>query len=371
MFLKLRVFFGSVAIFLTMSFVVQAMENDDTLASYKVSLPFKGIEIPSLVEEVGIESLPYDSSQTKRSWGDLREFTKQTLSNFQSENKKGILYIHSLEDIMGATQCFATKWNVTYSEDQRILESGDENFHNVFSSQEFVDHYIEFVLAQRVLISGSVIALSHSPFNLRSTFSPVSFILDVPEQCVAVTSRKDAQTPVRYAPLRESYSPWSLNSYVKKNAEKRITLDSLVRFPELQTYDQENFWNQMNEVAVVSCAQEGEVVFRPKIVGVLINESAPLPGFDYGNGERNMKWMAAAENFANQNDLPLLKIDAKTKPYFDTKEAGEIAEEWFVGKPSSVSAYFWRTEDFERDQNFLLADEQLKTYGLNREDKFN
>lgn len=91
MFLKSRVFFDSVAIFLTMSFVVQAMENDDTLASHKVSLSFKGIEIPSLVEEVGMESLPYDSSQTKCSWGDLysQNAKKLNFSGFEEEPNSG------------------------------------------------------------------------------------------------------------------------------------------------------------------------------------------------------------------------------------------------------------------------------------------
>lgn len=431
MFIKSINLFTIFAIFLTVSFLVQAMENEDTSDSHVTSLSFKGIEIPSLAEQVGIKFLSYISPQTKRSWEDLREFTKQTLSNFQSENKKGILYIHSLEDIMGVPQCFATKWNEVYSDDQRILESDDKNFHNVFSFQEFVDHYIEFVMAQRVLISGSVIALNNPPFTLKATFSPVNFILDVPEQCVVMTSRKDAQTPVRYAPLRESYSSWSLSAYVKENAKNRITLDSLVRFPELQTIDEKKFWNQMNEVAIASCAQQEEILFRPKIVGVLINESAPLPVFDYGNGERNREWISAAENFANQNRLPLLKIDEKTTHYFDENEAGKIAEEWFKGKSSSVSAYVWQREDIEyeeeknlktnlkriimdelkkfskeehtpdnykkigsiiiqenpqfslvfqevidggtaslnRERSFLLADQLLKTYGLNREEK--
>jgi hypothetical protein len=350
-FKPLTFLFLSGTILLSTSLSTLAMEEKpfrDTIHSASKS-QLKGIEIPSKPEEVGVKVGEYSHQDVEDSWKALSQFTQQTLHNFQQDptNRRGILYVHSLEDIMGATQCFTQMWNRNHPQDQRTVEG--DTFHEIFSSEEFVSNYIEYVLAQRVLISGSVLALNENPvFNLRSTFSPVNFIFDVPKECVVVTSGEDARTPVYYAPLKDSLKQRKVNfkSYVQNNAPTRVTLDTLVRFPKLKM-NSSAYYNEMNEVAILSCAQKGEKeFFRPKIIGVLINTSAPLPGFDYGNTGRNEKWIDAAQSFAKVNNLPLLQLNEQTPATFTTEDAEVIASEWFEGKTKSLYNYAQNRETF-------------------------
>ncbi|OJW46276.1 MAG: hypothetical protein BGO67_08650 [Alphaproteobacteria bacterium 41-28] len=384
-------------ILLSTSLSTYAMEEDPSAETSRLaSKPqLKGIEIPSKPEDVGVEVGEYSHKAVEDSWGALSQFTAQTLHNFQQNptNPRGILYVHSPEAIMGAEECFTHVWNKNHPQDQRTVQG--DNFDEVFSSEEFVNNYIKYVLAQRILISGSVLALHEEPqYTLRSTFSPVNFIFDVPKECVTVTSIEDARTPVYYAPLKYGYNTREETfNYAKNCAPTRVTLDTLVRFPKFGN-ESRAYYNGMNEVAILSCAQKGEnEFFRPKIVGLLINTSAPLPGFDYGNAERNEKWIEAAQNFAKINNLPLLELNEKTPTTFTKEHAEGIANEWFGGETSSLYDYELKRDtssskkegglfnkfysyikekmpDFgtvKKCQTFLLSKEQLETYGLKRE----
>ncbi|OJW46277.1 MAG: hypothetical protein BGO67_08655 [Alphaproteobacteria bacterium 41-28] len=410
---------GTILLFSSLS--TRAMEEEkpdyiETRTKLRISQPrLEGIEIPSKPEEVGVKACDYSFPMVEGSWSDLSSFTLQTLRNFEQDKGRGILFVHSLEDIMGATQCFTKMWNRNHPEDQRTVHG--ENFHEVFSHKEFIDHYIEYVLAQRFLISGSVLAFNESPtFTLRSTFSPVNFIFDVPKECVVITALRDAGTPVCYAPVKDLAVPRNVDfeRYAAKYASERITLDALFRFPELQMYVGSNaYYNKMNEVGVLSCAQRGEEYFRPNVVGVLINTSAPLPGFDHGNGKRNEDWAIAIEDFAKANNLPLLRRDEQTQATFNEEDAKMMANEWFDDRTDSLFSYAQNRDDFlsieetslraelhmlvtqggvgqdvikeqpkfapvfphyfddptyvKKSQRFLLSDEQLETYGLKRE----
>ncbi|HUX79233.1 MAG TPA: hypothetical protein VMW10_05760 [Alphaproteobacteria bacterium] len=357
---KTTFLFLSGTILLSSSLATLAMEEKPfTTTAHLTARPqLKGIEIPSMPEDVGVKVGEYLHKEVEDSWGALSQFTEQTLHNFQQgpKNPRGILYVHSLEDIMGATECFTKMWNRSHPQDQRTIDK--ENFHEVFSSEEFVNNYIENVLAQRILISGSVLALPGEPeFTLRSTFSPVSFIFDVPKECVVVTSGTDARTPVYYAPLKGLSSQREVNfeDYVSAHASNRVTLDTLVRFPMLQQ-PTKLYHNEMNEVGILSCAQKGEQeFFRPKIVGVLINTSAPLPGFDYGNAGRNIEWIKAAKEFAKVNDLPSLQLNEQTPTTFTKEGAERITNEWFEGRTQSLFEYMQNREAFktENEQNLI------------------
>ena len=355
---RLFVFANIVTVFLTFPLSVRAMEDENTDNNTKFYPQPNGIEIPSDPKEVGVISAIFPSREIEKSWDNLRVFTTQTINNIKKDpNKpKGIFFVHSLEDIMGATECFTKKWNETYPEKKRNFTG--EKFHDTFSHEEFINHYITFLLAERTLISGSILAFNEKAhYNLRSTFSPVNFIIDVPQQCIAITERQDAGTPVSYFPLRQPNTKYiNYDSYVEENSEKLITLDALIRFPNINASN-DKLYNIMNEVAILSCAQKDGQNFRPNVVGVLINKSAPVPGFDYGNAGRNKEWAEAAEKFAKINNLPCIELPSKTKTYFSTENAKGMVSEWFDTRTDSIKNYVFKRNDFETTEEQSLIRE--------------
>jgi hypothetical protein len=146
-----------------------------------------GIEIPSDPSIVGITVTPFSHPAVQASWDALPSFTHQTLANFSRGDKRGFLMVHSFEDIMGVPSHFTRMWNLNHSRDQRHLspvkqsmQGFAEAFHKAFSAEEIVNHYTLYLLAQRDLISCSVLALNTAKErSLTSVFSQVSLILDV------------------------------------------------------------------------------------------------------------------------------------------------------------------------------------------------
>lgn len=334
------------------------------------------IVIPSDPDVIGIDESaffdPWTQLAWSNSWNDLNSFTNQTIENFSQGILKGMCYVHSLEDIMGATKCFTRNWNMHHHEDQR--HPRDKNFHEVFTPHEYVDHYIDYVLAHRPLISGSVLAFNDNPgFTLSDSFAPVSFIMHVPPQCIGVIDRKDAGTPVWYLSQKnEDFSDKLLAPYLKKmlrTLRKSITLDALVRYPNIQGAG-ESYLAEMNEVAILNCVKGKDgALFKPSIVGVLFNPSFGTMKMDYGNAVRNVEWGAAAEAFCARQNLPFLALNPCELLSQQTVEA-TVVQEWF-GQEKSLNSYFFDRDSEEgdspsKDWTFMLSDEQLAGYHLKR-----
>lgn len=341
------------------------------------------IVIPSDVERTGLQAIN-STPQMRHSWQALGSFTAQTMDNFQKGVKKGILYVHSLEDIMGAQKCFLENWNLNHPHDIRTLE--DKDFHEVFTHQEYVDHYIPYILASRPLISGSILAFNDEPaFTLSNSFASVSFIMDVPAECIGVTSSADAQTPVSFVTQQEKKLLTPMQNYLDESKSSLITLDALVRYPYFGTCDGIAHYSQMNEVAILNCTKSEGKVYKPSILGVLFNPSFGGKS-DYGNAFRNILWKDAAEEFCKKQNLPFFTLD-RLKILSSEEIERTVVKEWYESsrrffepgreerlheelgpKLDVFKNYYHNWIDFPvLHRTFLLTDEQLQGYGLKRQ----
>ncbi len=366
-----------VAIFLIITvyfFQSSATENENFITP--------SIIIPSKANVVGIEREEKINENVQNSWQALTGFTHQTLQNFQQGNKYGIIYVHSVEDIMGVKDAFLHNWNLNHPNDQRSItrEDGTDNFHQIVNNNEFIDNYIEYVLAARPLISGSIIALHEKPIHtVADTFAPISFILDVPPECVAVTSTTDARTPVKYLHEENPDAIATIKRYLNSGYRSPIqTLDSLIRYPDFTLctdstgkLDPERGYATMNEVAILSCAKIKDKDYRPKIVGVLYNTDFVSDKRDFGNASRNETWKDAAEAFSKKNNLPLLTLE-KIQSVLVKDIEEKVVKEWF-NEPLSLPEYYHfrfskvnETDPDNKNNWFLLSDEQLEQYHLKR-----
>lgn len=325
------------------------------------------IVIPSNPKVVGVDEALVPNRGGHPSWNHLNSFTYQTIHNFSAGILRGMCYVHSLEDIMGAKDCFTKNWNLHHPEDQRHPE--DNNFHEIFTHQEYVDHYIDYVLAHRPLISGSVLAFNDNPgFTLSDSFAPVSFIMNIPSQCISAIDRKDAHTPVWYLQQENrDFQDKMLLPYLRRY-ENSITLDALVRYPNIQGVGK-NYLAEMNEVAILNCVKgEDGTLFKPSIVGVLFNPSFGTAKFDYGNASRNVEWREAAEAFSAKQHLPFLVLNPCE--WLSQQIVEEtIVQEWFGQEKRLNAYYFYRDSTDElmlKDETFMLSDEQLAGYHLKR-----
>lgn len=341
-----------------------------------------GIVIPSDVEKTGIQTVTYQNPLTAVSWESLNSFTDQTLENFEKGDCRGILCVHSLEDIMGASEAFRQNWNLHQGDDRGLTHKYSiEEFHQTYTPQEYIDYYIPYVLAERALISCSMLAFNKKPqFSLTETFAPVSFILKAPKECVMVTERHDARTSVVYGrPIKTQY-------LIKSEPEIK-TLDTIIRYPEIGSVKEiegeegtplKEISYSMNEVALLNCTYNPNnktEIFRPEIVGVLINHSTALMKMDYGNAFRNKNWVEAAQNFSQQNGLPLITIEHGSISRIAEKKVMKMVNEWYENPALDISlnAYYWERDSYgdidydARDKTFMLSNAQLQTYGLSRQ----
>jgi len=340
------------------------------------------IVIPSDVERTGLQAIN-STPQMRHSWQALGSFTAQTMDNFQKGVKRGILYVHSLEDIMGAQKCFLENWNLNHPHDIRAIENKD--FHEVFTHQEYVDHYIPYILASRPLIAGSVLAFNDEPaFTLSNSFAPVSFIMDVPAECIGVTSRADAQTPVSFVTQQEKKLLTPMQNYLDESKSGLTTSDALVRYPYFRTCDGIDYSSDMNEVAIMNCAKSEDKVYKPSILAVLFNPSYGGKN-DFGNAFRNIHWKDAAEEFCKKQNLPFYTLDKMNSLSQEDIEKA-VVKEWYESskkffepgreerlherlgpKLDVFKNYHHAWMHFSKlDQTFSLTDEQLKGYGLKR-----
>lgn len=341
------------------------------------------IVIPSDAERTGLQAIN-NTPKMRQSWQALGSFTAQTMDNFQKGVKKGIFYVHSLEDIMGAKKCFIENWNLNHPHDIRTLEVKD--FHEVFTHQDYVDHYIPYILASRPLISGSILAFNDEPaFTLSNSFASVSFIMDVPAECVGVTSRADARTPVDFVTPQEKKVLTPLQNYLDEDKSNLITLDALLRYPFFGSCDDKNYYSEMNEVAILNCAKSEGKVYKPSILGVLFNPSFGGKS-DYGNASRNILWKDAAEEFCKKQNLPFFTLDrlkilsseeiertvvkewyGASRNFFEEGREEKLLEAFGTTKLDVFKNYYHNWIDFPAlHRTFLLTDEQLKGYGLKR-----
>jgi hypothetical protein len=324
-----------------------------------------GIEIPSVAENTGLNARVYVHPDQYKSWSALKDFTAQTLHNFETGDKRGLLYIHSLEDIMGARSCFQKKWNQTYPMDQRYMANDCNNFHDIFTDQEFVDHYISFILAERFLIAGSIVTYCDiNKLNLTATFSPISFVMIVPPECIYLTERHDARSSTDYFPNVTNVEEYKkgYNDGLEKRKNSITTLDFLIRFPEVfSNREEEGKAYNMNEVGVLSCAVSGNVEYRPTVVAVLYNKAQKNLEFDYGNASRNICLVEAAEIFAKNNNLPFITSEAC---HTVTKsELSDLANEWFDKTPNAegnADQYFLFFDHYQNKADSSLANELYK-----------
>jgi hypothetical protein len=309
------------------------------LTTNHIAVASISIELPSDPGMMAVKAVVFPEAETEESWYRLYRpggYTDQTLENFSRGDTRGILLVHSLEDIMGAAGCFTRMWNKNHPNDQRIpVQNTVEEFHTLFSNEEFVSHYAEYVLAQRYLISGSVVAFNEQgQFTLDETFSPVSFIMKVPPQCIVVTAVSDAHTEVSYAPFSKTAGAFEREKYgvqALEYADKLSSLDSLLRYPFLRPRNELNdtFDTDMNEIAFLSCTKGvSEEFSRPQVVGVLINKHLKFQQLDYGNGVRNRQYIDAAKEYAKSTGLPTIEIDQPRASLFQS-EASEVIADWF------------------------------------------
>jgi len=104
-------------------------------------------ELPSDPDMMAVNAVVFPKPKTRESWDRLYRpggLTDQTLENFSRGDARGILLVHSLEDIMGAAVCFIQMWNKNHPDDQRcLIRNTLEEFHELFTDKEFVDHYAD------------------------------------------------------------------------------------------------------------------------------------------------------------------------------------------------------------------------------------
>lgn len=314
----------------------------------------------------------HDSSQpTYPSWERLLDYTDQSIENFQRGDNRGMFIVHSLEYIMGATDAFIKMWNENHPDDQRVLVR-DQGFHDIFTHDEFLTHYDEYVIKQRILVSGSVFAAHVEPQNtLGETFGPVSLIYKVPPECIAVTSVHDAGTPVHYASLRRSEKRENVMDLYSDLAAEKLqelsSLDALVRYPWLATADHPYLTNAMNEVAFFSHSRDvSGRLYTPKLVGIFINHGNKTGKFDYDNAGKNAKCAEAAKRFAGEKEMPIIEIsDESILTTFKLRETHDRIRE-FLDESGEVSSTEERA--YENGIAGRRHTEKLKAYKLPRDE---
>lgn len=320
-------------------------EKTSDLANTVIPEKLGRLTIPSDVDRLGVPAITIDKQAVAQSWDFLPSYLQQTLQNLRQQNARGLLYVHALEDIMGATECFEETWNAAHPQDQRFL--CQEDFQQLFTAEEFVTHYVPYILAQRVLISGSVWTMHEQAiYTNTDTFSPVCLILEVPRPCVALAKRRDAQTRVEYVFGTKKLDRAYWYEFSRIAGTSLISLDALVRFPDAGTVytEQERYFiPEMNEVAIYSCAIEGKTVYRPSVVGVLINRTKGTVKHDLRNGERNAKLAEAALAFARDNNLARVIYEPKVTTQLGEANWIALATEWFGFQASFLNYALERT----------------------------
>lgn len=316
------------------------------------------IVVPSDPENMAVTAVKYPNEATRISWKNLSKpggYTDQTITNFGNGDQRGILLVHSLEDIMNAARSFEILWNKNYPDDQRTISNNSiESFHEVFGDV-FIEHYIEYIFSQRYLMSGSVVAYNDTPEStLGETFSPVNFILRVPAECIVVTSTHDAGTGVSYFPLSRTNGQGERENYGDQALEELQSLDAIVRYPGYAPYG-EGWVANMNEIAFLTCAKDDSGnIYLPEVVGVFINNNKKASQFDFGNSTRNRNYIEKAITFANRKSLPVLIIEERQTSFPEQKFL-ERAGEWFKIKQSDNYNYF-----HSRFKNIIIPNKELQ-----------
>lgn len=299
-----------------------------------------GIEIPSDPELTGLPSPGFSTPEMELSWRNLVPFSQQTMANFSKGIKRGILYVHSLEICFGAGGL------------------SEDNF------KGFVEKYIDY-LAHRPIIAGSVVAYNDDPmFTLPHTFASISFIIEVPAECIAVTERSGARTPYNNSHDKKEWAKRSrktLEDYLKKN-KPSATLDAIIRPPNKGSCGLNTCVADMNEVAILNCAISGDSIYRPKVVGVLYNEKAYTGKFDYGNASKNAKLKDAAYEWSLENQLPFI-CPSIIEPCPNTDFLKVVWGAWYGERESFDHVQGIPPFDL-KDFRFLLDETQLRNYHL-------
>ena len=287
--------------------------------------------------------------------------------------------MHSYEiSFDNAIKHFREKWNTSHPNDQRRFFAKQkysdlfEDFFNVFTAQEFVDHYIEYVLADRPLISTSLLSFhDEKVYTNFSTFGPVNLIFSAPHQCITFTSYADSYTPFDYWNQRPSSN--ELEKYTTYLNSTLSPLDSIMRFSNVERdylKPGKSYYPVMNEIGVLSCARVIGEFYRPSVVGILINpHKLPTPPSDLGNSKHNKLLEGAARTWATQNGLPILDLKDVEPAFFTENELSSPENEWITMQNCMPSTPYIKRHDLrKRDlstENFRLTAEQLKEYGLN------
>lgn len=160
-------------------------------------------------------------------------------------------------------------------------------------------------------------------------------------------------------------------------SESIATLDALVRYPNF-TGSETAFFPVMNEVAILNCVKRKTTdneYFRPSVVGVLLNPRYGSLKMDYGNAERNNKYIEAAKTYCEKTHLPFLTLD-NLESVSQQEAEKAVVQEWF-GEQRSIGLYTWwrygqESEDDPenpyviKDKTFLLSNEQLNGYHVKR-----
>lgn len=346
------------------------------------------ITIPSDDKIVSLTPSPR-RGQALESWSHLPEYTLQTLENFNNGSPRGVLCVHSYEVISGIIPHFTKRWNDEHPHDQRLsvtkrdYDEDYKDFFTIFTPEEFVDHYVSYVLANRPLISSSILSFHEEQvYTNFSTFGPVSLILSVPPQCVTFTSYRDSYTHMDYW---TEPSPQGVKKYKMYLKSELYPLDSLMRFSNVEPYydltdttpsykKAQLFSPVMNEIGVLSCANSIGKFYRPSVVGILINpHENSCSASDLGNGKFNKFLETAARAWISRHELPVIDLASLTRCVFSQEQLNVPAVEWraiqtdgFSQKP--CSSYLKRNDYIERDlrtREFRLTREQLNGYGLN------
>lgn len=334
------------------------------------------IRIPSDPDIMGVKAVQYPHPKTRESWESLYKpggFTDQTLENFCRGDKRGVFIVHSLEDIMGATTCFYKMWIESHLADRRTPATAEPRaaaeFHERFKD-EFVSHYISYVLARRYIIAGSVVAFNDEPqFTLGETFLSVSFIMKVPPECIVMATPSDASSPVYYAhPKSQSYEISSQKVECTKVVDRAYvsgaaqSLDSIMRCPEIETVTSasDQYVLGMNEVAFLSCAvDEAGYIYRPEVVGVFINNLGCTWKGAYGSEHRNYAYIEAAKAYAEAAGLPIIDVSKEAPPLFSADQASKLLKER-IDDPYALAGYIGRLPETKaRESRFvsLLTEE--------------
>lgn len=380
------------------------------------------IEVPSNPAIVGVNTVQYLHPEAAASWDALYRpggYTDQTLANLRGDDSRGIFLLHTLEENLGitpleSTQCFESMWNAEHPDDQRhVSKSGNDEFRKVFKDV-FVSHYIPYVLARRYLIASSVLAFNGNPqFTLGQTFGAVGFIIKVPPECIVCAAPCDIGTPVYYATSDEAledmrHKKSEITEFSAKTlADKRTSLDSLARFPDVSVSeeDSDQYILGMNEVAFLSCGiSSSGTVHRPTVVGMFINrsggdlfyssyaaecaraQSLPIIYKDCGKDALSLSIPSERINhpqylidYMNSKDNFLYFIEGIDRTIIDQTISLCDAEQEIMGDncnfellcgsvlqkfPESAPVIEGLKKEITRKMSFLMSPEQLAGYGL-------